>query len=667
MALAEMSKLNLVAMSYDKNALLNALQKTGATEIKLSSEIKNTVPLCADSDELGAELFAVESALETVASHAASYEKDNKIKSEKCGELNVTYSDFINAGGLKGEVGETVARINSVTDEKKRLEADLVKACRLKDTAAPYRGVETPIAAFCNTQNTEVRLGALPVAGADILAAAADGNALLYFNRLCGGETLIFVAASHKTERAALEDALQRAGFASCPFAGDRRTGAEIYADAEREIAGINERIIEADKELYGFKENIITLKIYADYLRFEVEKAQASGKMRATRATFILEAYVPKEAEESVASALKDTTAAAYYEFNKPAEDEIPPTLYKNNAVVKNFETITDMYSPASSREVDPNTVMAFFYSLFLGFIMGDIGYGLLMLLGGGAIYFKLRSKDNGLKRLSAVFAIGGIFAIVWGLLFNSFFGINMKFMPTVMPNARDARYSFMGIKVPSVLVISMELGILQLMAGYIMRAVQCWRRGKILDGIFDGVVWAVFSVGVGLAIVGLVAEAGVPVLAYVGGITAGVSLLVAVCTAGRHEKILGKFTKGFGAAYGVINYASDILSYARLYGLMLSGAVIAQIISGYAVTGVDGGIGFIASGNPALIILGVVLLIVGHGFNLAMGLLGAYIHDARLQYVEFYGRFFEGEGELFAPLGSRHKYVNVDIKQKQ
>jgi V/A-type H+-transporting ATPase subunit I len=131
-----------------------------------------------------------------------------------------------------------------------------------------------------------------------------------------------------------------------------------------------------------------------------------------------------------------------------------------------------------------------------------------------------------------------------------------------------------------------------------------------------------------------------------------AAAGLVAAMLTAGRKEKIVGKFTKGFGAAYGVINYASDILSYARLYGLMLSGAVIAQIVSQY-------GVQFVLSGNVALIILGVVIMVVGHAFNLAMSLLGAYIHDARLQYVEFYGRFYEGEGELFAPLGSSHKYV--------
>ena len=209
-----------------------------------------------------------------------------------------------------------------------------------------------------------------------------------------------------------------------------------------------------------------------------------------------------------------------------------------------------------------------------------------------------------------------------------------------------------------PSVLIISMVIGVFQLFVGYLCKAIQEWRRGNIVDGICDGVIWALFSVGVGLAIVGFVDEANVPLLGTIGGIMAGVTLLLAMLTAGRKEKFFGKFTKGFGAAYGVINYASDILSYARLYGLMLSGAVIAQIIATYSGQ-------FVLSGNIALIALGVVLLIIGHGFNLVMNLLGAYIHDARLQYVEFYGRFFEGEGELFTPLGSQQKYVYL-VREK-
>ncbi len=190
--------------------------------------------------------------------------------------------------------------------------------------------------------------------------------------------------------------------------------------------------------------------------------------------------------------------------------------------------------------------------------------------------------------------------------------------------------------------------------MVGYICKAIQCWRRREVGDGIFEGVVWAIFTVGVIIAIFGVLDEVDNIMLAYVGGIIAGVALVVAICTAGRHEKIVGKFTKGFGALYGVINYASDILSYARLYGLMLSGAVIAQIVSQYSIQ-------FITINGGAWIILGILLMLVGHAFNLAISLLGAYIHDARLQYVEFYGKFYEGDGELFNPIGSKHKYVYV------
>ena len=425
----------------------------------------------------------------------------------------------------------------------------------------------------------------------------------------------------------------------------------------------MEERIAKAGAEIYGLNDRIRPLKIYCDYLGFEIEKCELSEKMRATQTTFLLEAYVPEHEAEAVRAALDGVTGSIYYEFSEPAKDEIPPTLYKNNAVVKNFEAVTNMYSPANSREFDPNAVMAVFYSIFLGFIMADIGYGLIMLIGGGAIWLKTRARPTGLTRFAGVFAMGGICTILWGVLFNSFFGTGI--LPfTVLPDAQSDMWSLTGISVPAVLIISMMIGVVQLCAGYVCKAVQCWRRGYIADGIFDGLVWAVFSVGVELAIIGFIDEMKAPSLRLAGAIIAGVSLLTAVLTAGRKEKILGKFTKGFGAAYGVINFASDILSYARLYGLLLSGAVIAKIISGYAVTGMNGSTGFIVSGNPALIILGIILLLVGHAFNLAMGLLGAYIHDARLQYVEFYGRFFEGEGELFTPLGSRRRYINLLLK---
>lgn len=644
-----MSKLNLVAMSYDKDSVLNALQRTNAAEVKLHYEAENTVALTADCEEMREYLSNVENALNRLSSAIESYNKDNKIKSDVLKDgFDVSYSDFMSAKDMKWDMDALVEKVNLLYNGGKELSVELSKLKRTISSAEIYSTVKLPLK-NSDTLHTKIRMGTLPANSKDsFISSFSDG--LCAFSVLAeNSDGVLISAAYHKSIGAEAESILQEAGFVPCPFDGES-TGEEVFLGLKEREAEILNSLKQNSEETYALSNRIHDLKIYCDYLGFELEKQELAEKMRATQATVLIEAYVPKESEEQIKEVLEGTSNAVYYEFSSPADDEIPPTLLKNNKVVKNFEAVTNMYSPVSYREFDPNTVMALFYSLFLGFIMGDVGYGLLMSVLGGTVYF-LSKRDTGLKRLAGVFAVGGIFAIIWGFLFNSLFGIQLPYKPP-LPDAQGDMWQLMGIKIPAVLIISLLIGALQLCAGYVCKTVQCFRRKQIADGILDGMVWAFFTLGVGLAIVGLIDDFNVKILAYVGGIIAGVMLVTAMLTAGRKEKLLGKFTKGFGAAYGVINFASDVLSYARLYGLMLSGAVIAQIVSSYAI-------GFITGGNAALAILGVVLMVVGHAFNLAIGLLGAYIHDARLQYVEFYGRFYEGEGELFAPLGSKHKYI--------
>ncbi len=657
MAVAEMVKLNLAGMAYEKDALLNALQRTGATEIKMHYEAENTSVLTSDCENLRLNLVKTETALERLLYAVNSYVKENKIKPDdefKDG-FEVSYSQFLAAKDMKDEIAALVNKTDSIYSKEKELVSELNKLRRTISSAQIYSCLDYPLN-IRGTEHTKFRLGTLPQKAVANIAE----NELFVFRVLAeyGGECLLFTAY-HNSVVQDTEKTLQEAGFTVCPF-NDGRTGREFYKSLRKREAEIKKEIKSNAESAYSLKNRIRDIKIYSDYLSFELEKAELSEKLRATQTTFLLEAYIPKECEERIKNAVEEVTNAVYFEFSKPADDEVPPTLLKNNKVIKNFEAITNMYSPVRYGEFDPNTIMAFFYSVFLGFIMGDIGYGLLMTVLGGFVYFRTK-RDTGMKRLAGVFATGGIFAVIWGFLFNSLFGLPV-FKSAVMPDAQGDMWSLMGIKIPAVLIISLLIGVVQLCVGYVCKSVQCWRRGKVSDGLFDGIVWALFTAGVGLAIVGLIDDFNLMVLAYVGGITAGAMLLIAMLTAGRKEKILGKFTKGFGAAYGVINFASDVLSYARLYGLMLSGAVIAQIISGYAVTGMNGGVGMLFSGNAGLVILGVVLMLIGHAFNLAIGLLGAYIHDARLQYVEFYGRFYEGEGELFAPLGSKHKYIYLN-----
>ncbi len=654
MAVVEMGKLNLVAMSYEKDKVLNALQKTGATEIKLHSQTEYAEPMTADCESLKEYLSGLEDALSKICESVNKYVSQNKLKEDLPEDgFEITYSEFIGAKDLKAEADKTVEEVNRLLDERKKISAELAKVKRTLADAKIYASVKQPLK-IENTAHARFKIGTIPVAAMGNFIQTIGELPLASYSFLeIGDESTLIMVAAHKSEVENTDAVLQNSGFVKCPF-DDGRSGEEIYNSLKKREEELENELKEKS-DLYSFKDRIRNLRIYCDFVAFELEKCELSEKLLETQTTFLLEAYVPVEAEERVRQTLTEVSPAMYFEFSKPSEDEVPPTLLKNNKVVKNFEAVTNMYSAPNSREFDPNTVMAFFYSLFLGFIMADIGYGLMMIFGGGFLWYKNNRRDNMMGRLGGVFAIGGIFTVIWGVLFNSFFGFALlpfKVMPDLQGS--DMSWSLSGINVPALLIISMLIGVVQIFAGYICLAVQCWRRGKIWDGIFDGIVWAVFSVGVGLAIAGFVEQFHVSVLATVGGIIAGASLLVAILTAGRHEKLLGKFTKGFGSAYGVINYASDILSYARLYGLMLAGAVIADIITSNSVS-------LISTGNVAFIILGIAIMVIGHVFNLAIGLLGAYIHDARLQYVEFYGRFYEGEGQLFTPLGSKHKHVYV------
>lgn len=651
MAIVEMKKFNLVAMSYDQNAILNALSKTGAAQISVLED-KPDGSTSPAIEELSNQLSTAEAALTILCREVENYIRDHSLKESVLKDgFDVTYAEFLSAGENASAVKCLIEEINRLADEKNLLKAELLKAEKEGAQAAIYQSLKKPFTNYLSTARAYVRLGVIPVNARGNLENFAKENSLVAFDFFSqSGDTLVLLAVAHSAEKAALDDALSAVGFVECPYKTNK-TGEETYKEAEANVERIKEELKKNERSTYELKEGVRSLKVYCEYLLFELEKKQAAQNASVTERTFTLNGYAPEFAQEKIREEIAAATKVFFLEFSDPTEEDDPPTLLSNNPIVENFESITNTYSTPNYREFDPNAVMAFFYSLFMGFIIGDAGYGLLMSVVGGYLWWSKRKRPTGLSRLAGAFAIGGIFAIVWGLLFNSLFGFAV--LPvTVMPDPQTAFWSLAGIKVPSVLIISLIVGISQLLVGYVCKAVQLFRRGDILGGLCEGITWAAFSVGMAIAIVGFVDEANIPILQSIGGITAGVSLLLAMVTAGRKEKFFGKITKGFGAVYGIINYASDILSYARLYGLMLSGAVIAKIVSNY-------GGGFVLSGNIPLVVLGVILLVVGHGFNLVMNLLGAYIHDARLQYVEFYGRFYEGEGELFTPLGSKRTYV--------
>ncbi|MBQ7163942.1 MAG: hypothetical protein IJR61_01275 [Clostridia bacterium] len=665
MAITEMSKLRLIGLTAERNAVLNALAESGLAEIKECAAPENTAYHGEENalSVLTEKEEKVNNAIARLSRAVEGYLRDHKVKCDYLREnYEVGFTDFISAEGTEEKVFSVCEEVERLASRGADASAGITRMNARLKALAPYAGVEERFSQFSDTKTSAVYFGSIPTDKLADFKAYAENADLVDFEEWepAGDQTAVLIVAHRSVSDAALSE-INALGFQRCPFAGDF-TARALTDECNGEIRAFTKQKEECEESLFALGENLRGMKILADYYAFGKEKLAAAEKFPSTATAFMLEAYVPKEAENKVSSAINGVSENIYYEYAEISDDEMPPTLMKNNKIVKNFEFVTNMYTPPNYREFDPNAVMSVFFSIFMGFIMADIGYGILMCLGGFLLASR-QKRDTGMRRLEMVIGVGGIFTIIFGFLFGSFFGFSsvptstntftVPFLPKpILPDAQESMVSLAGINIPAILLLALAMGIVQLMASNACKAYGEFRKGNVAEGIFFGIVWVVFLGGALLLVLGLTEELGMGYLVLPGGIIAVAALVIGAATAGIRERGFGKITKGFGAVYGIINYLSDILSYARLYGLMLSGAIIAQIASGQGML-------LVVSGNIGFAVLGVVVMIIGHAFNLAMGLLGAYIHDARLQYIEFFSRFYGGEGELFSPFGSKRKYI--------
>ena len=360
---------------------------------------------------------------------------------------------------------------------------------------------------------------------------------------------------------------------------------------------------------------------------------------LEKTLHTVCLRGWVPENHAKGLLRAVHSASENAIVTLDDPAEDEEVPTCTQNNRFVKPFEAITDMFAIPNYGKLDPNPVMSVWYWLIFGMMMADAGYGLILLVFG-FLFKKLKKPTGAMGSIVDIFLYGSFSTMIFGILFGSYFGETFHpilFSPMTSPM--------------KMLIFSIIVGVLHLFSGMILDLVQKARDGHVWDGIFDDVSWMALLCGIGMIFLKPVRIAGM--------ILAGIGALTILLTAGRAKKgFFGKVTGGFGGLYNITGFLSDILSYSRILALGMATAVIGMVMNMLAGL-VQGSIpGFIAS---------VVIYIIGHAFNLVMGLLSAYVHDSRLQYIEFFGKFYEGGGEEFKPLTFSKEYVDIVAKKEE
>lgn len=678
MAIVTMKKFTLVALDCDKQALYDEMIRTGCVELTESAEVEQCfrTDSTAEIKKLQESIAAVEEGIDWIdkCGQIAKKQLDKQQLSEGKGSFSqplfeVTFDQF---KGLEGTVDETFSQLNKLLDIKRKynaLQQQIEETLQLIDTLRPYLTLRNPFTFYKDTDSVFYRVGTVSEENYGNFKALFTEDSLAEYSELIAtGKVRGVEVMCHKSESAIIES-LERGLLDNCKFSDVDVNAVQYNAKLNKSLEGYrsesNECLLQCARQTALMR----CLKLYVDYFTVKMRQCNHDDALQNTAETFVMQGFFPAENQQRVTDAIYSVTDGVVLNIDDIKEGEFAPTLNKNNKFVRSFETITNTYTPPNYHEPDPNPVMSVFYFLIFGLMTADIGYGLVLSIVGLFVASRIKQR-TGMKSLLTLIGYCGFSTILWGVIYGSLFSVDLA---TVIPNCPDW---YPLLPSPSnypiiTMIVSLALGIVHLMAGVACNAHKLATRRDAAGVIFDALIWEVFFAGVILLALKpacdmimsnidsalkqpqILVLANVPDMTMIGLYIIAGALVVVLLTAGRGRKgIFGKILGGFGGVYGVINYFSDIVSYVRIFGLMLSGAVFGFIINQIGQMIMTSAIGYV---------LAIVLYIFAHLFNLALAVLGAYVHDSRLQYVEFFGKFYEGEGQLFAPLGSGLNYTLI------
>lgn len=441
-----------------------------------------------------------------------------------------------------------------------------------------------------------------------------------------------FFILCHGNDIQGVSEILKKYGFS--------RTNIDISILPSEKVNKLKDDNIQLDEEVKVLNERAVSLsqgiedieKIY-DYYSVKLEKEMSISKLMKTNETFILKGWIFEDKAEEIQSRLDKEFKDIYILIEEPDEDEEYPIALKNNSFVEPFETITALYSLPNQSEIDPTPVIAPFFMFFFGMMMADIGYGLVMA-AVATFALKFVELNDGTRKMIKLLLYCSVPTIIFGFLYGSFFGGIIPLTPIWIDPVN---------KPMDVLVWSMIFGLVHLFAGLGVKGYMLIKAGKILDAIFDVLFW--YGLIIGLILLFVIGGQFPKILSIV-------SAIGLVATQGRsNESIVGKFFGGLYGLYGITGYLGDTLSYSRLLALGLATGLI-----GWAFNLLV----HMFSG-PLLYIVGPLIFVFGHSFNFLIGLLGTFVHTCRLQYLEFFGKFYEGGGKPFSPLKINTRFINI------
>lgn len=649
MAKVKMSSITIVALKSERKKLLEYLQR------------QSVIDLTREDDEQKDEYLRIDT-----ASSVSQFER-NAAACDRAVEILRNYNP--KSGGLLSSFSGRRIITDEQYNEVVSKNADIMSVCRevlrcdkqLTENAAdrarynarmeilkPWQRLDVS-QQFSGTKRTAGFVGIVPKewTEAELSAAIAEKAPDKIFSleiiSSSTEQTGIFLICP-KADADEISKALREKGFTRPPSATTKMPSVKME-ELIAKIEALDKQDEELKAKLLEFSESVEDIELVSDYFMSRADKYRALANIDHSKRTFIIKGYIATEKVESLKVELEAKFLSAVT-FEKADGEEVPVAI-KNNAFTAPAAGLTELYSMPSKADIDPTPIMSFFYYFFFGMMLSDAGYGLLLALGAWLLIKKCKPEKS-MENTLRLFIYCGISTVIWGIIFGSFFGDAIWVISDV----------FFGKKLPpwpinpmnqaiELFIVSLAMGFVVILTGLIAKFFNTIRNEGIVSAIFETGSWIIILLGIAAIAVGIFIN--IAILTTVGAAAAIVGALLVVSN-GVRLKGVGGILSGLGGLYDITSYISDLMSFSRLMALGLTTAAMGQVFNLLGSMGgrsIGGALGMF------------IIFTVGHLLSFALNALGAYVHTLRLQYVELFGKFYEGGGKPFKPFAHKSKYT--------
>ena len=624
--IVSMKKAKIVALKEEKEKLLLELQKSGLVML-IPTEEETILIDVSENDDV----------IERTEKSLSFLKQYQEKKDSFLARTEVSYDEFFNYDHKKMDLLLELENLEKEIALKEEENKALLEEIKLYE---PWLKLEAKVEDLKSSRYTDLFVGYIGSKDEEKFLESLDALGSDYKLYGLDKEKRAIIYASYYLDKEEVDLLNKEFQFSELKFE-DKGLVKDIVKEKEKQIITNNLFIDEASKKLAKLTEDKEKLYVLSDQAATDKELKLAPRQY--TLETVYLEGWVRSDKEDDLKKVLETSVSCYDLVLLDPEEGENPPTCNKNNKFVEPFQSVTNMYEVPNYKEVDPNPMMSIWFWFIFGMMMGDVGYGVVMLIGG-ILFLKLKKPKGMLKQIGKIITYSSIPTILFGVLYGSYFGFGW-FEPVFVNPVKEPL---------TVLIFSFGVGLLHIVSGLVVKMYASFKAKDYWQAILDDFPWIVLLLGLGVFAIGLKIEG----LSKIGLIMIAASASVITIFGGRRKKgFIRKITGGVTSLYGLVNHMSDVLSYSRLLALGLSTAIIAEVMNRLAG---------MVQGSIIGIIMSVFIYIIGHIFNIGMGLLSAYVHDSRLQYIEFFGKFYEGGGYEFRPLSVQLKHVDA-IKYKE